>query len=247
MQPKTCLLRACTYCIQYGKPLSPPCGTLPMENACGEFMKQYPNELPSPSPSPSATLKKPSSCIWRAIDSSIVVALGEIAPAKGWTPVTRNGLKGLVYEKEKNRGIDPRGKFGHMCFRLKAKQAGRYYLTAVSYAPHVTDNNDFWIKSSKKFRHRPYGGGKGFTTAPGKWRKAYQNNGPKGFGGALSTKDHDPHTFIVLDVGALETFSVCISGRSYRFELYRLVLINCAGNKNCLFGNVIKRPVSPCV
>lgn len=247
LQPKTCLRRACTYCVQYGKPLSAPCDTPPVEKACGMFMDKYPDLLPSPSPSPSATLKKPSSCVWTAVGDSIVVPLGEIAPVKYWTPITRNGLKGIIYKKDKNRGIDPRGKFGHMCFRLKAKEAGRYYLSAVSYAPHVTDNNDFWIKTSKTFRHRRYGSGNTFTTAPGVWLKAYQNNGPKGFGGALSTKDHDPHTFIVLDVKAREIFTVCISGRSFKFELYRIVLINCAGNTRCIFGNIIERPVSPCV
>lgn len=62
------------------------------------------------------------------------------------------------------------------------------------------------------------------------WLKAYQNNGVKGLIDQLKTKDFDGHRFIIPKVKKGQMFRVCISGRSYRYEVFKLFVFKCYGN-----------------
>lgn len=246
-QPEQCVKQACTYCELYGNSNAFPCNKPRLVRACDKYKKNNPAAIPQgrPSPSPKAKpTKAPGKCVWTARGYNIVVNIGAVKPARFWTPVMRQRFKGLIYRKNRESGIDQPGK-GVICLNLRAKFASYYYMTAVSYAPDNTENNDFWVKSSKGFNHHK--NKRMFKTPPGKWRKAYQNTGPKKLSQILSTKDFDAHTFIVPNVKANEKFTVCISGRSSRFELYRLIFVSCRKKRSCLWGNVKGFPVSPCV
>lgn len=169
-------------------------------------------------------------------------------PAKGWTPIRRGNFRGLVYEKSKGGGIDLPGKHGKMCFKIRPKYSGSYFYTAVSYAEHWTEHNDLWTMSSKGFHHYKWNSPrKKFVSGPQAWLKGYQNNGPAGMSGTLSTKDHDSHIFIIPNVVAGKRFTLCISGRSYRYEVFRLLLVHCGDKEMCKYGDAMKLPVSPCV
>lgn len=193
-----------------------------------------------------------NACVW--IDNNeqehtrIVIDIGAVHPGKGWSKVSRHGMKGLVYESGKNHGIDPPGSRGVMCFSVKPMVAGPYFLSAVSYAPHVTEHNDVWVRSSRGIGL--WQSGKLWrTTKPEEWIKAYQNGGPSKMGADFKTKDHDGHRFVIPDVPVGENFSVCVSGRSYKYELFRIVLARCYGkfcNGQRMFG-FSDWPVSKCI
>lgn len=197
---------------------------------------------------PTEGRQKPGACVWQG-DDSATVNLDAVIPAKGWSVAERDGLTGLVYEKNKNMGIDQPG-LGVMCFPVRVQQAGDYFLTAVSYAPHHTEHNDDWMAVSKELRLWRINGKKFFTKPPMTYLKAYQNNGIKGMSTEMKTKDHDGHRFIIMDVGAGEKFEVCMAGRSYRYEVYRLVMKKCGDGDECKGGNlenVMDVPLSQCV
>ena len=60
--------------------------------------------------------------------------------------------------------------------------------------------------------------------------KAYQNNGKNyGISSDMYSKNGDPHSFVILGVGAGEKIKVCIAGRSFTFEVYRIILKKCNG------------------
>lgn len=63
----------------------------------------------------------------------------------------------------------------------------------------------------------------------GKWRKAYQNFGTKGIAMFMKTIDFNGHRFLVQNVEKGRMFEVCLAGRSFRYEMFRLVLIRCRG------------------
>lgn len=170
-------------------------------------------------------------------------------------PVERDGLTGLVYEPTKNLGIDFRGVKGKLCFNIHVKLPGGYYLTALSYAPHNTEHNDMWVRSSLGFELWKGGrnGTLGGVVKPREWRKAYQNYGTRGISDDLKTIDFNGHRFIipVAEKKEGERFQVCVSGRSYRYEVFRLILVKCKGVV-CTGGawvlqDLRQRPVSPCV
>lgn len=171
----------------------------------------------------------------------------------GWVPTKRDGLIGLVYEPSKNRGIDMRGAKGKMCFNVNVKIPGGYYFTALSYAPHNTEHNDMWVESSLGFEL--WKGGKngtlGGVVKPTEWRKAYQNYGIRGISDDLKTIDFNGHRFIIPVVNSDAGFQVCVSGRSYRYEVFRLILVKCKGVV-CTGGawvlhDLRERPLSTCV
>lgn len=122
-----------------------------------------------------------------------------------------------------------------MCFKVKAPSSGKYYLTAVSYAPHPTEHNDVWVETSKGFELWQNGKYRRYEP-PGKWTKAYQNNGKKGLSEMWKTIDFDGHRFIVPNVKAWQTFKVCIAGRSKKYEIFQILLIKCSGKKYCQGG-----------
>lgn len=173
-------------------------------------------------------------CVWRpnAKGTEIVIDLGRTRPPTGWTCLRRGNLLGWIYERNKNLGIDWKGARGRMCFRILPKLSGNYYFSALSYAPHNTEHNDMWVNSPDKGFELWQFGRYWRNAGTNEWLKAYQNNGVKGLIDQLKTKDFDGHRFVVPNVKQNEVFRVCISGRSYRYEVYKLFVFKCFGN-NC--------------
>ena len=165
----------------------------------------------------------------------------------------RDGIGGLVYRKDRNHGTIMPAK-GQMCFRLRLRKAGNYFMTFISYAPHPTDNNDAWIKVNKQLKlvSLKKGGGS-ISMNPNVYLKAYQNNGKKyGMSSDMHTKDNDPHKFIIMRVRAGENIKICIAGRSFRFEVYRIILKRCSRRLRQNGGHIsirsaLRMKVSRCI
>lgn len=157
----------------------------------------------------------------------MVIPLAATGPLPaGWSRVSRNGKQGIGYEMGKGGGIDSAGTRGIMCFKVQVKMTGNYYLSAVTYAPHNTEHNDAWAQTSKGFSL--WQRGNKWRDAPAdEWFKGYQNSG--GMSTDFLTKDHDGHRFVIEGVKAGEVFQVCLAGRSYRYEMYYLVVAKCSG------------------
>lgn len=228
-QPKACHKITCHYCNQKNRRRKNICNSIKWGNVCS-FVKQS-EKLISKRP----LIRMGKGCTWNAHNDAIVIPLARVPNrGTGWTFIRRDGLDGLIYEKNLGMGIDNPGKKGLMCFPVRAWSDGSYYMSAVSYAPHVTEHNDVWVQSSK-----PIGlwqGGRLWRTARNwEWLKAYQND--VGWSIDFKTKDFDGHQFVIKDVGANEKFFVCLSGRSYKYEMYRLVIAKCKGG-SCN-GNVM--------
>lgn len=141
-------------------------------------------------------------------------------------------MSGVVFRPDKNHGIVKPGAEGVMCFPVKPSMAGDYYLTAVSAAPDRTENNDMWIKSSKPLTLVKKGSPRSGNTD---WYKGYQNNGSYKIADHLSTIDRNGHYFVVPGVRANERFTICMAGRSYRYEVFKIVLTKCDRDR-CLSG-----------
>lgn len=245
-QPSPCKYAACSYCKSR---TSYPCGTISMKKVCK-----------SPS-SPRKTMKKPKysaptpskgkkgMCGYHSKTSSggtaIVVNMGSLPAKDGWARIRRNGMSGLIYRPDRNGGRDSPGKKGKYCFPMMTTMSGDYQLTSISYTPHETEHNDMWVRCSLGFTMW-YEGRYWKSVGPRDWLKAYQNV-PGRMADYLHTKDHDPHKFIVKNVKAGTKFEVCISGRSYRYEVYRIVLKKCKGNECRGFPiqNLMGLPTTP--
>ena len=235
-QDRACLDAACSFCSNPTKAQSFPCNTRPIVALC------MPNTPPMAMGDPEEM-----SCAYRSSSSdAIVVDTSQLSPRGGWTMTSRGPYKGLVYKKERDLGIDKPGN-GVYCFPMIAKSPGSYQLTAISYTPHQTEHNDMWVRSSLGFTFWYSGkqwveGGAG----PSKWVKAYQNSAGR-IADYLHTKDHDPHKFIINNVKAGKQFEICISGRSFRYEVYRVIVRKCTGNECRGFGmgNAGNLPITP--
>lgn len=236
-QPKACRNRVCKWCsrvrIASARAL---CNDSHVRAVCGggggggapHRGDDYGRTKTPPTKASTAPAGGGGKCTWTATGSHAVVNLGAVKPGQGWSRVSRHGFSGIAYETSKKGGIDPPGKYGEMCFDMRVKSAGNYYFGAVSYAPHNTEHNDVWVRSSKGF----WIWKKGNLWKKGRsdeWFKAYQNYGSRGIAEDFKTKDHDGHRFLIQNLKANEKLTICISGRSYRYELYRLVLAKCSG------------------
>lgn len=234
VQPESCIVAACRYCSRHGRSVKFPCNSNMISTMCAE-QERTSFKANAPPPEPNEAIAEPH-CIWRASDNAVVIPLADVRErGNDWTSITRDGERGIIYEKELGGGIDGPGEKGVMCFSVKAGAAGNYYMGAVSYAPHVTEHNDVWVLSTKGFNL--WQGGELWRKAENwEWLKAYQNEA--GWSEDFKTKDHDGHQFIIPDVGDSEMFELCISGRSYKYELYRLVIAKCSGG-TCT-GNIMR-------
>lgn len=262
-QPRACVQYACDWCLQYKKRASSfPCKRRNIAHTCLKYTQGYFDRRQTPRPTPAPTRRpaptstptstpKPSPppkwknhfghCTWQGRNNHIVVDLGKV-PLRGvWDRVTRNGMKGIKFVRSPHAIISPRGKYGKMCFKLRAPMTGSYYMSAVSYAPHVTEHNDVWVASSKGFVLRKRYAPPRYAP-PGTWLKAYQNNGKKGMSEHFKTIDFNGHRFIIPGVKKGEVFKVCIAGRSKLYEMFRLVFVKCWG-KYCqggiMYGNML--------
>lgn len=204
------------------------------------------------SPSP----KYKHGCTWTGApgDSSIVIGLGKVKPQGGWVHVSRAGYHGLMFKTSPAPGISPKGMYGKYCFSVKAPVSGKYYMSVVSYAPHVTEHNDAWFASDKGFELWKREDNRFYrqNAAPMEWLKGYQNFGTKGNGIAhhLKTIDFNGHRFIVPNVEKDKPFKVCMSGRSRKYEVFRIVLVKCSGDycKGKIMDEdmIMSPPVSSC-
>lgn len=229
-QSKQCLNRACAWCMLPGKSELFPCTS---ENLgyCRTTTLPAPTVSPVSVPIPSETTS--GNCNWvsngESGNSRIVIDVGTVSnPPDGWTAVSRNGSSGLIYEKQKNGGTDPPGSRGVFCFDVMPSVSGNYFFSAFSYAPKGAHNNDAWVSASPGIGL--WQAGKLLrTTDSDEWIKAYQNDGPDNFGIDFKTVDGSGHRFVIPNVEEGKPFKVCVSGRSYKFELYRLILAICKG------------------
>lgn len=167
-------------------------------------------------------------CVWTGEDgdNKVVIDLGRVPLADGWDRIQRGKYSGIIFNRSPARGISPPGKYGKMCFKVSAPMDGGYYFTAISYAPHNTEHNDVWVESAYGFTLVKWGDQSSFAK-PGKWLKAYQNNGKKGMSEMFKTVDHNGHRFIIPGVKKNRTFTVCMAGRSKKYEMYQLILVKC--------------------
>lgn len=241
-QSVKCKIQACQWCRLPGKMSIYPCSTGTLRYICRVYNKKKPTATKRPRPTKKGTpTKKPAptkkpmptksgpakpGCTWVG-DSRIVIDFSKVAPMDGWTRISRGGMTGLVFERSKTHGIVSGGSRGKKCFKVRASMSGTFLLTAITAAPHRTDNNDMWVSSSLGFKLLR--DGKFSSVRPGQWTKAYQNKGGNQMADYISTVDFKPHSFIVPNVVAGRTFEICISGRSYKFEVYKLALFKCTG------------------
>lgn len=192
--------------------------------------KPMPQQMMTP-PKPPATKSTGMNkgCVWTGDGDKIVIDLGKVPLPTGWDRCRRNGKTGMIFNRSPAKHISPPGRYGKVCFKVKPPMSGTYYFTGVTYAPHHTEHNDVWVESGYGFELWQRGR-KNQYVQPGKWLKAYQNNGHrKGMAETLSTIDFNSHRFLIPNVVKGQTFNVCLSGRSKKYEVYQLVLIRCSG------------------
>lgn len=186
--------------------------------------------------------------MWTGNGDKIVIDLGKVALPTGWDRCRRNGKTGMIFNRSPAKHISPPGRYGKVCFKVKPPMSGTYYFTGITYAPHHTEHNDVWVETDKGFELWQRGR-KNQYVKPGKWLKAYQNNGLKGMAETLSTIDFNSHRFLIPNVVKGQTFNVCLSGRSKKYEVYQLVLIRCTGMlcKGYITSGLLNMPPSKCM
>lgn len=261
-QPPECYEFVCPWCTEFkGRASNAPCGSDEVVNACADYLsgvydgsdrsndnyepKREDKGVPSQEEEESEQDSIPKhggnrndgKCVWTGEKDNIVIDLGKVPLVTGWDSVNRDGYEGIIFARSPARGISPKGKYGMMCFDVQAPMDGKYYLTAISYAPHVTEHNDVWVTTSKGMELWQSGNQHSFEE-PMEWHKAYQNNGKKGISEHFKTIDFDGHRFLVPNIKQDEIFQVCIAGRSKKYEMYRLILKNCE-DKYCE-GKIMK-------
>lgn len=169
-------------------------------------------------------------CVWRGRGKKVVVDLGSVRPYGGWVRAKRDGLVGIEFKTSPVNGISPPGVYGRYCFKLQAPVAGKYYLTAISYAPHKSEHNDAWLWSSKAFELWKRGDKWRNGVAPGTWLKAFQSDFKRGMSDNWRTIDFEGYRFLIPNVRKGEIFQLCIAGRSKKYEMYRIIAVKCEGD-----------------
>ncbi|CDF36362.1 unnamed protein product [Chondrus crispus] len=186
-------------------------------------------------------------CAYRGTSGNkIVIPSTGLSAGNGWT----KEAGAIIYRKGDPQGsVDAEGS-GTMCVKVMFPSPGKYYFTALTKAPHPTEHNDMWVRISSGFDlvHTSKGA---FKSGGSSWYKGYQNRGGMQMADYLLTIDNDGHQFQTKNVAAGPAYSLCISGRSTKFWVYKLVLIKCDGdncNRNSPFirSKMNGLPNSPC-
>lgn len=232
-QSKKCLKNACKFC-SWGS-------NWKIKNICHRWAIRhwcFGGEKPTGSnhdeeerPSISTPSKPSTSTINHG--SKVVICMSKVQPKSSWT---RKGT-GLTWRSNTKSQIDPEGS-GEMCFNFKVPKTGIYYLTAVTSAPHATDNNDLWVKLNSGLRL--FNKNMGFRTSGSGYFKGYQNLGGNMKADILSSIDRDPHQFLTYTLSKGSKQTLCMSGRSSKFTVYKFVLVQCSGDSCDRYSKYIK-------
>lgn len=216
-QPQGCIDDACSFCTtQPGRMSKSPCNSSFITSRCSVRTNTSPED------------SNPSTCVYQG-NRKAVIDLGSVTPARGWSHVRREGMNGIIFDRNRrSRTIVRAGLEGVMCFDIKIQEGGQYYTTAITSSPDNTEHNDLWIRSDKGFRLLRDGR---FRPTVNSYVKGFQNSGHNRIANTLKTIDHNGH-YLITDVVANERFQICISGRSSMFEVFRIVLVKCTG-VNC--------------
>lgn len=275
-QPERCIELACEFCKWHSRRYHKLCDSSVVRNVCASrdhaenhtpepYLTSIDTAQSFPVPSDNYVEHTPAvvsgghkktkvsnrlrKCIWSSnTKGGYDIDLAEVSPSAGWKRSSRDGFQGLVYRPNKNDGIDGPNQFGKFFAQVKVQKAGIYYFSVLSYAKHFTEHNDAWFKCSNGFSL--WRNGKFWKrSSPEEWLKGYQNNRRQHMSIELKTKDFEGHRFLVETDTDGEKVEICISSRSYKFELYRMYLLPC--QKNFCTGDAMARieqlPISQCV
>lgn len=164
----------------------------------------------------------------------VVMCLSKVQPQSSWT---RKGT-GLIWKANVDNEIDPPG-LGEICINFKVPKTGTYYVTAITSAPRKSDNNDLWIKLDAGLRLLHAKSLK-LHSSGHDYFKGYQNLGENIKADILSSVDRNPHIFVSKEMKGGATEKLCISGRSSRFTVYKIVLVRCSGEECDRYSKHIK-------
>lgn len=225
-QPEGCIKTACKYCNWPVQQNSKLCTGWALKHWCKNFQRA-PTSIAKPTAEPELEVeerKDPETCVWKGLDDCVVISLSNARLSSEWT---KNG-NGLIWRKDALRGIDRKGT-GSKCFHFKVPSDGNYYMTAITSAPHVVDHNDMWIKlSSGVAMYRVSTGVHRYSSRD--YIKGYQNQGKDIKTNVLSNVDRKPHYMVSNFMKKGEPYEVCISGRSSKFTIYKIVFVKCNPN-----------------
>lgn len=227
-QSDRCHSQACAYCRENRNDRNKfPCSESRRFRCSGSGMQP-------PAPAPAPSMQNNGRCTFIGTNK-IVINLGGVPRGRGWTAVSNSGMRGIGFDvNRRSRSIVPAGTQGVMCFNLRLQKGGQYYTTAITAAPHSTEHNDVWIRAEDTgFRLLRRGQ---FRSGGKKWLKGFQNRGRNLIADQLKTIDHNGH-YLVTDVRGGQQFRICLSGRSSRFQMFKVVLVECFGNR-CAPGDV---------
>ena len=237
-QPPRCYNYVCAWCFQYPKrQYKSPCNGNMIRQVCKSKSDTPPppQQQQPPSPSPKGTNNN-GQCTWTGRDNRVVIDFGKIPVPRGWDRVQRGNARGIIFLRSPSKNISPPGKYGKFCVTVNPPETGRYYFTAISYAPHPTEHNDVWVDSSNGFELWKHGRKHSYVR-PGSWTKAYQNNGKKGMSDEWRTIDFNGHRFIIPNVVRGRRMRICLSGRSKRYSIFQIIVAKCWGD-NCSGGRM---------
>lgn len=243
-QSKNCQRAACRYCNKSkARRQRPVCRAIPILRNC--FNRRPPFPRPPPLPSRKPNNPKPSSprpgrrgCSFRAVGGKVVIPAMQL-PAPGQWKRT-NGNTAITWKPSSGGGIDRPENGAPFCIRFTPDRSGTHYFTVLSSAPHPTEHNDAWFRFPMGVTlYRPETGSvrNGGTS----WHKGYENLGQNIVANYIVTIDFNGHQFITKPLTKGKTYSVCISGRSTKFSIYKVVLVNCSSLSGCSrYGGFIK-------
>lgn len=264
-QSTECFESGCQWCYAWPARFNTfPCTSWRIRNLCPKKVDETemrPGKTPASTPKPGPEVPPvgglyPKGCVHMADSTSVVVDLGRVRLVDEWSRVRLFGMNGIVWRKgNDSEGIDSWNQ-GVMCFPMRAKQAGKYALVAVTLSPSGKgEHNDCYARSSKGFEFWQWGKKYPEDGSSRRWFKAYQNAPDGEVGDNFKHIDGDGHKFLIPNVGAGEKFEVCISGRSSKFHMFKLAVVKCVWSprqklNTCTGGPVTgvnDLPISRCV
>lgn len=220
-QSQECQDAACRYCkLNASRRRLKACLRPPIQKQC--FGRSWPF-TPPPTASKRPTPPNPPTNSGRCSAPGVVVIPASKFPAPaGWTRTPNRS--GLTWKPSSGGGIDPPGS-GAFCMNFVPNRSGPQYFTILSSAPHPTEHNDAWFRfvgGVILLRHNSV-----FSKPGSEWLKGYENLGNNKIADYIVHKDHDGHQFIMTSKRAGQKATVCVSGRSSKFTIYKLVMITC--------------------